>query len=292
MSYTSLQTIRDYQELVDQSIRHLGGYWRTLSGMARVTEEIGELAELLLVEEANDEDVGGELADVFIITTCLANQFACDLTSEYKKLGLSTEVQYIIHEQNDLPTAVNFQRLVQTTGQLARLLNHYDGDKKLKVTEKQMSVCSVIALVHQQLYTFAASLHTNVFDHVERTLKKNLERDRHRFALTSDPITEPTVERYLQLKTHSSSVFQQGSRYWGAKPWDVTQTLQENMERFSGSLRRFTVCSRIEGLDGFIIEAPKQALTQVELQTYVDSASLKITQVESRETVYFLLRVE
>lgn len=51
-----------------------------------MTEEVGELAELLITKEKDPDTIGGELADVFIITTCLANQFATDLTGEYEKL--------------------------------------------------------------------------------------------------------------------------------------------------------------------------------------------------------------
>lgn len=265
----SLTTIRDYQLLVDRSIRHLGGYWRTLSGLARVIEELGEVAELLEANELHQEDMDGELADVFIISTCLANQFAADLVSEYNKIGLPAEVAQITYEGEGVPATTHYFKLVQTAGQLARILNHYDGDKVMKKGEQKQSVCSIIARFHQHLYACAHALNSNLFNEVAETLKKNIKRDKHRFAITADPVTEPTVDRYKQVKQMTSTVFEQGTRFWGASPWKEEISVQENLYQFAASIRRFEKCSSVEGLDAFVMEIPKQLAVTSEVQDFI-----------------------
>ncbi len=52
-----------------------GGYWRPLAAVARLLEELGELSELLFVGDEPAGGIAGELADLWIITTALADQF-------------------------------------------------------------------------------------------------------------------------------------------------------------------------------------------------------------------------
>ncbi len=49
----------------------VGGYWRPSAAVARLLEELGELAEL----DRNDPRYASELADLWIITTALSDQF-------------------------------------------------------------------------------------------------------------------------------------------------------------------------------------------------------------------------
>ncbi|MFK3939955.1 MazG nucleotide pyrophosphohydrolase domain-containing protein [Alkalihalobacillus sp. NPDC078783] len=252
MTGDKLETILDYQQLIDQSIRRLGGYWRTLSGLARVTEEVGELAELLITKEKNPDTIGGELADVFIITTCLANQFATDLTQEYEDIGLPTNVSKIKCPDENVSASDLLLALMRRAGTIARIINHYDGDKPMKRTEEQLSLGGQIALFHQELFSFASALHTTVFDHVAKTVRKNLKRDQNRFAMTSDPITEPGAMEALELST----LFQQGSRFWSIRQWDASRSIEHNLSVTQLTVDRFKKCAHAEGLDGLILTMP------------------------------------
>ena len=46
--------MREIQQKIDTMILHLGGYWRPLSGLARLLEEVGEVGGALR-REARDE---------------------------------------------------------------------------------------------------------------------------------------------------------------------------------------------------------------------------------------------
>jgi NTP pyrophosphatase (non-canonical NTP hydrolase) len=81
-------TLRDAQRLVDEWMRARGwAYWHPLSQLARLTEELGELARLVnhlfgekpkkLDEPA--QELALELADLLYTMICLANSQGIDL---------------------------------------------------------------------------------------------------------------------------------------------------------------------------------------------------------------------
>jgi len=79
----------EYQKMVDSWIKAYGvRYFSELTNMALLTEEVGELARLMARTygdqsfKKDDEkgSIGDELADVFFVLTCIANQTGVDLT--------------------------------------------------------------------------------------------------------------------------------------------------------------------------------------------------------------------
>ncbi len=80
-------SIRELQATVDQWIAQNGGYWDPLSLLARLTEEVGELAREVnhrfgaKTKKASepDGDLAEELADVLWLVLCMANQQGIDL---------------------------------------------------------------------------------------------------------------------------------------------------------------------------------------------------------------------
>ena len=82
-------TIRGMQGEVDRWITEIGkGYFPPLANMAILTEEVGELARVIVrrygpqTSKASDLDrnLEEELADVLWVVACLANQTGVDLT--------------------------------------------------------------------------------------------------------------------------------------------------------------------------------------------------------------------
>lgn len=87
-------TISGMQGEVDRWIRDIGkGYFPPLANMAILTEEVGELARVIVrqygpqVSKTSDLDrnLEEELADVLWVIACLANQTGVDLTEAFKK---------------------------------------------------------------------------------------------------------------------------------------------------------------------------------------------------------------
>ena len=86
-------TIKEAQETVDQWIKTYGvRYFSELTNMAVLTEEVGELARVIArkygdqsFKEGEKDNMGEEMADVFWVLLCLANQTGVDLTEELLK---------------------------------------------------------------------------------------------------------------------------------------------------------------------------------------------------------------
>lgn len=82
-------TIEQAQQAVDAWIKEYGvRYFNELTNMAMLTEEVGEVARIIArrygeqseKESDKDKDLGEELADVFFVLLCIANQTGIDLT--------------------------------------------------------------------------------------------------------------------------------------------------------------------------------------------------------------------
>ena len=85
-------TIYEAQQMVDHWIKTLGiRYFSELTNMALLTEEVGELARVMARKygdqsfKSTDEeyDLADEMADVFWVLLCLANQTGVDLTGAF-----------------------------------------------------------------------------------------------------------------------------------------------------------------------------------------------------------------
>ena len=89
------KTISDLQKEVDQYIGQFKeGYFHPLSMLARLTEEVGELArevnhrygEKPKKPEEEENSIENELGDLLFIITCYANSLDIDLEEAYQKV--------------------------------------------------------------------------------------------------------------------------------------------------------------------------------------------------------------
>ena len=103
-------TIQESQQQVDQWIKTHGvRYFNELTNMTILTEEVGELARIMVrrygeqseKESDKGKDLGDEMADVLWVLICLANQTGVDLTDAFKKnLEKKTNRDNERHKQN------------------------------------------------------------------------------------------------------------------------------------------------------------------------------------------------
>lgn len=86
-------TIKEAQNTVDSWIKEYGvRYFSELTNMAVLTEEVGELARVMArkygdqsFKEGEEDNMGEEIADIFWVLCCIANQTGIDITEEFKK---------------------------------------------------------------------------------------------------------------------------------------------------------------------------------------------------------------
>lgn len=86
-------TIKEAQNNVDSWIKEYGvRYFSELTNMTVLTEEVGELARVMArkygdqsFKECEKDNMGEEIADIFWVLCCIANQTGIDITEEFKK---------------------------------------------------------------------------------------------------------------------------------------------------------------------------------------------------------------
>ncbi len=103
-------TIQEAQNAVDQWIKTYGvRYFSELTNMAVLTEEVGELARVMARKygdqsfKAGEKDnLGEEMADIFWVLCCLANQTGVDLSEEFhKSIEKKTKRDATRHKKNE-----------------------------------------------------------------------------------------------------------------------------------------------------------------------------------------------
>jgi NTP pyrophosphatase (non-canonical NTP hydrolase) len=87
--------MKDYQKQVDEWVKQYKiGYFQPLEILARLTEEVGELARELnhrfgpkkKKSTEDTKDIEEELADVIFTLSCLANSLDLDIDRGFKKV--------------------------------------------------------------------------------------------------------------------------------------------------------------------------------------------------------------
>lgn len=86
-------TIKEAQNTVDSWIKEYGvRYFSELTNMTVLTEEVGELARVMArkygdqsFKDGEKDNMGEEIADIFWVLCCIANQTGIDITEEFKK---------------------------------------------------------------------------------------------------------------------------------------------------------------------------------------------------------------
>uniref|UniRef100_UPI0040278EFD nucleotide pyrophosphohydrolase n=1 Tax=Prevotella sp. TaxID=59823 RepID=UPI0040278EFD len=86
-------SIKEAQNTVDSWIKEYGvRYFSELTNMTVLTEEVGELARVMArkygdqsFKEGEKDNMGEEIADIFWVLCCIANQTGIDITEEFKK---------------------------------------------------------------------------------------------------------------------------------------------------------------------------------------------------------------
>ena len=106
-----MKTIEQAQQQVDQWIKTVGvRYFSELTNMAILTEEVGELARLMARTYGDqsfkgkeaDSNIADELADVFWVLICIANQTGVDLTKAFEEnLNKKTQRDTTRHHKNE-----------------------------------------------------------------------------------------------------------------------------------------------------------------------------------------------
>ena len=95
-------SFNDAQQRVDAWISQFEeGYFRPLTNLARLTEEVGELAREInhrygqktKKAEEPEGDVGMEMADILFVIICMANREGIDLDDAFERMMRKVETR-------------------------------------------------------------------------------------------------------------------------------------------------------------------------------------------------------
>ena len=175
--------IATWNELIDKSIRSVGGYWPPLAGVARLLEELGEVAVELRREPRIQNKLAEELADVFFISTCVANQYLADLGAAYADAVLDDS---LVIKTAVEPAPIVFLDLLCSASSLARTVNLYEGSKPLKPDEHVTRIGQAVARLHRALAELASGMCVRLADEVRAACERKSNRDRGRFKISFD----------------------------------------------------------------------------------------------------------
>ncbi|MDQ8046891.1 MAG: hypothetical protein REI11_19965, partial [Patulibacter sp.] len=162
------------QVRVRASIATLGGYWRPANAAIRLLEELGELAEHALDPLLPRDALAGECADLWIITTALADQFHAFVGEPRTPAAPPADA------------AQQLAELVAAGGRIGRIVNHYDGPKTPRSFDGWTTLEQAVAAFHAHLTGYAALHEVDLLSAVERTLDRNVAVDAGRFARSYD----------------------------------------------------------------------------------------------------------
>ena len=230
----------DLQNIIDIHITGVGGYWPPEFGLARLFEEIAELYSCIYFHKGN---LSEELADIFIISTCLANQYCSKLSINCSGIP-SNEI------------SDNLNNLVIITGEISRTISYYEGLKTPKKTDKIETIENLISKLHQIIFNICDLKKINIFQLVVKKILKANARDANRFSKNYDPSNALSVSTFKIIQNNIPCVYAKKSKVWGASDWNPESNVLANSLKIYPALKRFTkICSH-ENLDVFVIAAP------------------------------------
>nr|WP_281274314.1 MazG nucleotide pyrophosphohydrolase domain-containing protein [Allorhizocola rhizosphaerae] len=223
------------QERLHESVRAIGGYWRPLAAVARLLEEIGELAEAM---SADETAICSEMADLWIISTCLASQYCIEVEDPAPLTGRVAGA------------AERLDELVVVAGGVARAVNYYDGPKTPRNLDGWQPLRILLPAFHRVLAGLAECRGVDLVRAVGVKLEGMVAVDSGRFAAQYDPSIASSLDAFAgSLPSGGGGL----KRLWGAPDWDPDSLTRHNAEVAAPHVYSFARCARHEGLDGFVV---------------------------------------
>jgi hypothetical protein len=241
------------RERVRATIGLVGGYWRPLAAVARMQEELGELAEV----DRGGECYATELADLWIITTALADQFHGAVVEPDSLIGHRPDrgIDRASGGGEAVPGG-SLGRIVVAAGRIARIVNYYDGPKTPRAFDGWISLGDAVADFHRAIAKAAHAHGVDLAKAVNAKLDAIPALDSGRFrAGEHDPSTAASLESFRAIQATSPGSDTGLARLWGSPEWS-SEPFTSNLDPIVADLTSFTKAAPWEHLDGYVICGP------------------------------------
>jgi hypothetical protein len=248
------------RERVRATIGLVGGYWRPLAAVARLLEELGELAELLGPSTPDAGQCVSELADLWIIATAVSDQFLGAVAEPGSPAPRPPEddAERASRDGQALSRGLP-ARLLAAGGRIARIVNYYDGPKTPRAFDGWVSLSDAVAEFHRALADVAHAHEVDLGAAVSAKLDAIPTLDSGRFrAGEHDPSTAASLERFRTVHAEPTDPVSEPARLWGSPMWSP-ESFTSNVQAFVADLIPFTKAAPWERLDGYVIRGPEFA---------------------------------
>lgn len=230
-------------DLIEDHIKSVGGYWPPTAGLLRLYEEILEYQDAH--SGGQSEECLEELADIVIIVTCLENQYCISGASPTAILETGTS------ENTEL-----IGRLQRLTSELSRAVLHVEGIKNRKAKERLRPIEDITEELKSLCFLEIFSQEADVETLVQKQTEIKTRRDSDRFIEKYDPVLCDCVQAFRAIQNRTMCPFASSARVWGAPDWKKNLSEAENHLLIGKELLRFCTVQQHVNLDGFVVQTP------------------------------------
>jgi hypothetical protein len=305
------------RERVRATIGQVGGYWRPLAGLARMQEELGELAELLTPRGADPEQLrsehaahstperspsehaarstterspsehvkhlAAELADLWIITTALSDQFLGRVAEPESHAGRRGDGVALSSRGGQALSCELLAALVTAAGPIARIVNYYDGPKTPRTFDGWISLSEAVANFHRALADVAHAHEADLAKAVDAKLDAIPRLDSGRFrAGAHNPSTAVCLEWFRALQTAGPELGEH-ARLWGSPEW--SPDFASGAQPIVADLVIFAKAAAWERLDGYLVCGPPLT-SMAQLDDWVGRLIVELSRRDPRGVMY------
>ena len=199
------------------------------------------------------------IAELFINSLCIADQYYINLPRAYSKRKIATVIEDAIDSSygaENLPALdEQAKSIVSAVVSIAGVLAHYHGWEASE--QRPQPLVGHIINLHITIYSICKRLGINLHKHVVEVI----ETARHRTPLTLDserydPVTSPVLMAFSKIKEKSVCTFAKPSKAWGARRYRDEQSIEVNLNESLDVLSRLSRCGYNEDVDALLIMLP------------------------------------
>ncbi|MDO7837096.1 MazG nucleotide pyrophosphohydrolase domain-containing protein [Sphingobium sp. HBC34] len=222
--------IGSVQREVDAAIRSMGGYWVALASLARISEELGELAAA--IDGGYKPQIEREAADVVVASVALANQYALDLSWT---------------ESVSFAECDPLRGALINVGQISRATNRFEGSKPPKPGERGVSLAAEFVSLFHFLAQIVGCSTTKLFEMAVDGVRSNALRDAKRFEGRIDTVTSPVRDTFVAFALAEGELVGPQIGVWG-------ETAQMDAGSRKDQFARFLRVDAVAPLAAFVFE--------------------------------------
>lgn len=207
--------IQEVQREVDTAIRSMGGYWVALASLARISEELGELAAA--IADGHKGQIRREAADVVVASVALANQYALDLGSI---------------ESDSSANSNPLHGALINAGQISRATNRFEGSKPPKPGEDSGLLAAEFVSLFNFLAQVAGCSTVRLFETAVDGVRSNILRDAKRFDGRIDAVTSPARDAFVAFALAEGELVGPQIGVWGESTQADAGSRNDQFARF------------------------------------------------------------